>query len=100
MALVGALLASSVAVPSAHAEPAAISGTITSQATGAPLEGCVEAYTAETWDWAGFTCTDGSGTGTWAVDGLDLGPRTSSASRATTACTSPSGPRTHRGDEP
>ena len=73
VALVGALLASLVAVPSAHAEPAAISGTITSQATGAPLEGCVEAYAAETWDWAGFTCTDGSGTGTWAVDGLDLG---------------------------
>lgn len=64
-ALLGALLASAVVSLPASAEPAAISGTMTSATTGQPLEGCVDIYTAVDSIWAGSTCTDGSGSGQW-----------------------------------
>lgn len=67
VALAGALLATSVATSPAYAEPAALTGTITSDATGEPLPGCVNVYTTE-YSWAGGTCTD---TGDWTLEGLE-----------------------------
>lgn len=70
MAVVGALLASSLSSVPAHAEPAALTGTITAQDTGAPLQGCVNVYTTDS-SWAGGTCADE--TGHWSLDGLESG---------------------------
>ena len=69
-ALAGALLATSVVSAPAHAEPAALSGTITSATTGLPVPGCAMVYDSD-WNWGGSYCTDASGQ--WTVDGLTAG---------------------------
>lgn len=69
VALAGALLASSVVVAPAHAEPATLSGTISGD-DGAPVQGCAGAYT-EAYDWAGSACADDAGH--WVIDGLEAG---------------------------
>lgn len=70
MAVVGALLAMSVVSAPAHAEPAALSGTITSATTGQPIPGCAFVYDIND-NWGGGYCTDESGQ--WTVDGLTAG---------------------------
>lgn len=72
-AVVGALLASSVVAMPAHAESATISGTITSEATAQPIEGCVHAFFTDSRTWAASDCTDGSGSGRWTIEGLHAG---------------------------
>lgn len=69
-AMAGAVLASLAVTAPAYAEPAALSGTITSATTGQPVTGCVEAYTSD-YGWAGSTCSDE--TGAWLIDGLESG---------------------------
>ncbi|HEU0040860.1 MAG TPA: carboxypeptidase-like regulatory domain-containing protein, partial [Jiangellaceae bacterium] len=67
-----ALLAAATVTAPAHAEPATLSGTITSESTGEPLAACVTIYTGETFEWIASTCADGSGT--WSVtDGIEAG---------------------------
>ncbi|WP_323095482.1 carboxypeptidase-like regulatory domain-containing protein [Intrasporangium sp. YIM S08009] len=72
VALAGALLASSVVVAPAHAEPATLSGTITAADTGDPLEVCVTVSTLDPDDTSGgVTCTDEAGH--WEVGDLTPG---------------------------
>lgn len=70
VALAGALLATSVVAAPASAAPASLSGAITADDTGAPLQGCVDVYTADR-SWAGNACSDEQGH--WGVDGLEAG---------------------------
>ncbi|WP_157623329.1 carboxypeptidase-like regulatory domain-containing protein [Terrabacter sp. Root85] len=56
-------------------EAVSLEGTITDARTGAPLDGCVTAYVAETYDYASSACTgweDGT-TGQWKIYGLPVG---------------------------
>lgn len=66
----GALLASALLPAAAHAEPAALTGTIAAADTGAPLQGCVSVYDTE-WNWAGGACSDESGQ--WMIGDLEAG---------------------------
>ncbi|WP_207556138.1 MSCRAMM family protein [Intrasporangium flavum] len=69
VALAGALLASSVAVAPAHAEPATLSGTITAADTGEPINACVSLSSDD--GSGGFTCTDAAGH--WEATDLNAG---------------------------
>lgn len=57
-----------------YGEPS-LTGTITSDATGDPVEGCIAAYRADTIEYGGSTCTgDATGTpGHWTLYGLETG---------------------------
>lgn len=50
-----------------------LSGTITSDVTGEPLDGCVTAYRAETAEWAGFACSGSGAAGQWKLYDLEQG---------------------------
>ncbi|MFC7487449.1 carboxypeptidase regulatory-like domain-containing protein [Knoellia sp. CPCC 206453] len=63
--LMTALLAIGLFSAPAHAEPATLSGTITSDATGEPVSGCVTVYDTE-FNYAGNTCSDE--VGSWSLD--------------------------------
>lgn len=69
--LAGVVLVTGALSAPAQAEPASLSGTLTSDATGEPVQGCAYVYTAGTYDWAGGSCTDEAGQ--WVVDGLESG---------------------------
>jgi protocatechuate 3,4-dioxygenase beta subunit len=53
-------------------DPVSLSGTITDEATGVSLDGCVTAYAAASYEYAGSACT-GSDPGHWAIYGLPEG---------------------------
>lgn len=69
IALAGALLATSVATTPAYAEPAALTGTVTSDTTGDPVPACVHVVDPD-YNGVGFTCTED---GSWSIDGLESG---------------------------
>lgn len=69
--LVGMLAGLGLAAVPAAAEPAQITGTITAGDTGDPVQTCVYAYDASTWDFAGGACSDESGA--YVIDGLSAG---------------------------
>lgn len=51
-----------------------LGGLLTDAATGQPIEGCVTAYTADSFEWAGQGCaTDPSQPGAWAIYALPVG---------------------------
>lgn len=52
-----------------------LSGTLTDAATGATIDGCVTAYTAASYDWAGQACagSDPAQPGVWKIYGLPEG---------------------------
>jgi protocatechuate 3,4-dioxygenase beta subunit len=56
-------------------EPVSLQGTITDASTGDPVDGCVTAYLAETYDYAASACSDSQDTtrGRWAIYGLPEG---------------------------
>jgi hypothetical protein len=56
-------------------EPVSLEGTITDAATGDPMDGCVTAYLAETYDYAGSACSDqqDGNRGRWTIYGLPTG---------------------------
>jgi protocatechuate 3,4-dioxygenase beta subunit len=69
-AALGALLLSLTSAVPAHAEPAALSGTLVDDTTGAPVMGCVTAYDAY-YNWIDQGCTDD--TGAWTMANTESG---------------------------
>ncbi|EWT00633.1 hypothetical protein N865_14315 [Intrasporangium oryzae NRRL B-24470] len=70
MAVAGALLAFGAVSAPAHAEPAALSGTVTAADTGQPLQACVTVYDLS-YSWVDSACTDDAGH--WSVASTEAG---------------------------